>query len=111
MPAIVDFPDLVHQQVAQYRDLFANEPERRQCAEYLTGFYVAERKNGSGINRAVAVTTDQSCLNRWLTEVAGDGSKRNARRLELLQRASRPHTGQPRAVFRSTIPCLPTMAS
>ena len=81
MPAIVDFPELVHQQVAQYGDLFANEPERRHFAEYLTGLYVAERKNVSGINREFAVTTDQSCLNRWLTEVEWDVSKLNERRL------------------------------
>jgi hypothetical protein len=35
----------------------------------VTGLYVAERKNVSSINREFAVTTDQSCLNRWLTEV------------------------------------------
>lgn len=88
MPAIVDYPDLVHQLLAQYGDLFANEPERRHFAEYLTGLYVAERKNVSGINREFAVTTDQSCLNRWLTQVEWDVSKLNERRLELLQRDS-----------------------
>jgi hypothetical protein len=40
-------------------------------AEDLTGLSVAERKNVSGINREVAVTTDPSCLNRWLTRAAG----------------------------------------
>jgi hypothetical protein len=88
MPAIVDYPHLVHQLLAQYGDLFSNEPERRHFAEYLTGLYVAERKNVSGINREFAVTTDQSCLNRWLTQVEWDVSKLNERRLELLQRDS-----------------------
>lgn len=88
MPAIVDYPDLVHQLLAQYGDLFANEPERRHFAEYLTGLYVAERKNVSGINREFAITTDQSCLNRWLTQVDWDVSKLNERRLELLQKDS-----------------------
>ena len=88
MPAIVDYPELVHQQLAQYSDLFANEPERRHFAEYLTGLYVAERKNVSGINREFAVTTDQSCLNRWLTQVDWDVAKLNERRLELLQKDS-----------------------
>ena len=88
MPAIVDYPELVHQQLAQYGDLFANEPERRHFAEYLTGLYVAERKNVSGINREFAVTTDQSCLNRWLTQVDWDVSTLNERRLALLQKDS-----------------------
>lgn len=62
MPAIVDCPELVHQQLAQYGDLFANEPERRHFAEYLIGLYVAERKTVSGINREFAVTTLSSSL-------------------------------------------------
>jgi hypothetical protein len=89
MPAIVEYPSLVQKLVAQYGDLFANEPERRHFAEYLTGLFVAERKNVSGINREFAVTTNQSCLNRWLTEVTWDAAQFNARRLELLQRNSR----------------------
>jgi hypothetical protein len=88
MPAIVDHPDLVHQIVAASGDLVANEPERRHVAAYLTGRSVAERKTVSGIPRAVAVTTDQSCLNRWLTAVAWDVAKLNARRWELRQRDS-----------------------
>jgi SRSO17 transposase len=88
MPAIVDYPELVHHLLAQYGDLFANEPERRHFAEYLTGLYVAERKTVSGINREFAVTTDQSCFNRWLTEVEWDVEKLNERRLDLLQRDS-----------------------
>lgn len=86
MPAIVEYPNLVYQLLEHYGDLFANEPERRHFAEYLTGLYVAERKNVSGINREFAVTTDQSCLNRWLTQVEWDVTRLNERRLELLQR-------------------------
>jgi hypothetical protein len=88
MPAIVEYPNLVYELLDQYGDLFANEPERCHFAEYVTGLYVAERKNVSGINREFAVTTDQSCLNRWLTEVDWDASKLNERRLELLQQDS-----------------------
>jgi len=49
---------------------------------------VAERKSVLGINSEFAVTTDQSCLNRWITEVAWDEQELNDRRLEWLQRAS-----------------------
>jgi hypothetical protein len=85
MPAIVEFPTVVQNLLAPYHDLFANEPERRHFAEYLTGLYIAERKTVSGINREFAVTTDQSCLNRWLTEVRWDEPALNQRRLDLLQ--------------------------
>jgi len=86
MPAIVEFPAVVTEALAQFGDLFANEPERRHFAEYLTGLFVAERKNISAISRQFAQTTDQSCLNRWLTEVDWDVAALNRRRLDWLQR-------------------------
>src|SRR5215813_13028266 len=86
MPAIVEFPTVVQDLLTQYADLFANEPERRHFAEYLTGRYFAERKTVSGINREFAVTTDQSCLNRFLNEVQWDVHALKGQRLDLLQR-------------------------
>src|SRR5687768_17114208 len=86
MPAIVEFPTVVQELLTHYGDLFSNEPERRHFAEYLTGLFIAERKTVSGINREFAVTTDQSCLNRWITEVAWNPQALNKRRLEQLQR-------------------------
>lgn len=86
MPTIVDFPTIVKEALEVFGDLFENEPERRHFAEYLTGLMVAESKTVSGINREFVVTTDQSCLNRWLTEVNWDVHALNDRRLEWLQR-------------------------
>ncbi len=91
MAAIIEFPTVVQDLLAQYGDLFVNDPERRHFAEYLTGLFVAERKTVSGINREFAVTTDQSCLNRWITEVNWDEKALNQRRLDLLQRDSATH--------------------
>jgi SRSO17 transposase len=51
MPAIVEFPTVVQDLLAQYHDLFANGPERQHFAEYMTGLFIAERKTVSGINR------------------------------------------------------------
>lgn len=85
MPAIMSWPTVVEEALKAYGDLFANEPERRHFAEYLTGLLVAARKTVTGINAEFAVTTDQSCLNRWLTEVAWDVEALNARRLQELQ--------------------------
>ena len=86
MPAIIEFPTIVEEAVNEFGWIFANHPERWHFAEYLTGLLVAERKNVSGINREFAVTTDQSCLNRWITEVAWDATLLNAHRLAWLQR-------------------------
>jgi hypothetical protein len=86
MPTIVDFPTIVQEALTIFGDVFDTEAARRHFAEYLTGLMVAERKTVSGINREFVVTTDQSCLHRWLTEVSWDVQTLNDRRLEWLQR-------------------------
>ena len=85
MAGIVDFPQVVQEALRDFGDLFANEPQRRHFAEYLTGLYVAARNTITGINAAFARTTDQSCLNRFLHHEAWDVPALNQRRLDLLQ--------------------------
>jgi uncharacterized protein YndB with AHSA1/START domain len=87
MPTIVDFPTIVQEALAVFGKVFDTEAARRHFAEYLTGLMVAERKTVSGINREFALTTDQSCLNRWLTEVEWDVTVLNDQRLAWLQQA------------------------
>lgn len=89
MPSIVEYPTIVQQALMTFGDLFANEPQRQHFAEYLTGLLIAQRKNVSGINREFVDPTDQSCLNRWLTEVDWDAAALNDRRLEWLQQDPR----------------------
>ena len=85
MPAIVDFPTVVKKALDEFGPLFPNEPERKHFAEYLTGLMMAHKKNVSAINREFAVTTDQSCLNRWITECAWDEEMFNLQRIQWLQ--------------------------
>src|SRR5271167_1615066 len=85
MPGIVEFPQVVQDALEQFSDLFANEPQRRHLGEYLTGLFVAERKTVLGIHGEFAQAADQSCLNRFLTEVEWDPVAVNQRRLDLLQ--------------------------
>src|SRR5262245_15866679 len=87
MPAIVDFPTVVQEALVIFGELFDTESARRHFAEYLTGLIVAENKTVSGLNRAFALPTDQSCLNRWLTEVEWNVTALNDRRLAWLQQA------------------------
>ena len=86
MPGIVEFPRVVQDAMAEYGDLFANECQRRHFAEYLTGLMVAERKTVLGINSEFAQTTDQSCLNRFLTDAEWEVGALNQRRLDELQK-------------------------
>jgi hypothetical protein len=88
MPAIVEFPTVVKEVLDAFASFFANEPERRHFAEYLTGLILAHKKNVSAINREFAVTTDQSCLNRWITEADWDEEALNLQRIEWLQQRS-----------------------
>ena len=85
MPGIIEFPKVVQDALDQYGDLFANQCQRRHFAEYLTGLFVAQRKTILGIHDEFAQTTDQSCLNRFMTEVPWDVQTLNQRRLERLQ--------------------------
>jgi DDE superfamily endonuclease len=86
MPGIIEFPKVVQDALSHYGDLFRNECQRRHFAEYLTGLFVAERKTVLGIHGEFAQTTDQSCLNRFLTDAAWDVQALNQRRLDELQK-------------------------
>ena len=85
MPAVVEFPTVVRHASDQFGDLFGGRPQRRHFAEYLTGLMIATNKTVTGINAEFAETTDQSCLNRFLTHAAWDEQALNERRLGLLQ--------------------------
>lgn len=88
MAGIIDYPQIVQEALRDFGDLFPNEPQRRHFADYLTGLFVADRKNVSAITREFAQTTDQSCLNRHLTEVPWDVQQLNQRRLALMQESA-----------------------
>ena len=62
MPAIIHFPKVVEEALEEFGSFFANEPEHKNFAEYLTGLMIAHKKNVSAINRELAMITDQSCL-------------------------------------------------
>ncbi len=85
MAGIVAYPQVVQEALRLFADLLPNEPQRRHFAEYLTGLYVADRKNVTAINREFAQTTDPSCLNRFFTDADWDTQDLNQRRLEILQ--------------------------
>ena len=85
MPTIVDLPTIVHEALAAFGDVFDTEAARRHCAEDLTGLMIAQKKTVSGINREFVVTTDPSCLNRWLNAVAWEVTVLNDRRWAWLQ--------------------------
>ena len=90
MPAIVEYPRVVLEAVDEFADLFSCEPQRRHFAEYLTGLMIAANKTVTGINGEFVDTTDQSCLNRFITGAEWDEQAINERRLELMERDPTP---------------------
>lgn len=88
MPAIVEFPQVVRKALLDFGDIFPVQPQRKHFAEYLTGLMIAENKTVTGINSEFASTTDQSCLNRFLTQAEWSETELNERRLKLLQQSS-----------------------
>ena len=82
MPGIVEFPTVVRQAVEEFGHLFDNERQRQHFAEYVCGLILAHRKTVVGINREYAETTDQSCLNRFLTEAPWDEDALNEARID-----------------------------
>ena len=95
MPSIVDLPTVVQEALVVFGDVLDTEAARRHFAASLTGLMVAENQTISGINRALALTTDQSCLPRWLTEGQWDITTLHDRRL-----AWRPQAPQTRSSVR-----------
>jgi SRSO17 transposase len=82
MPGIVEFPSVVRDALEQFGHLFENEPQQKHFAEYLCGLILARRKSVAGINSEFADTTDQSCLNRFVTEASWDEQAMNEARID-----------------------------
>lgn len=85
MPAILEIPTVIAAAMPDFHDLFANEPQRRHLAEYLTGLIVSPRKTVNAMSGEFPMSTDQSCWNRFLTDSEWDPQAVNERRLQLLQ--------------------------
>ena len=86
MPAIVEFPTVVRDAVEEFAPMFQNQRQRKHFGEYLCGLILAQRKSVSGINREFADTTDQSCLNRFLTDASWDEEELNESRIDWHQK-------------------------
>ncbi len=85
MSPIVQIPDFIDSILPHFADVFNCEPQRRHFLEYVTGLIIASNKTVTGINSEFVNTTDQSCLNRFVTQVNWDVEELNKRRLELMQ--------------------------
>ena len=86
MRTIVSHPSIVHEAMLEFiGDHFENNAQRKHCANYLTGLLIGNNKTVTGITDGMLNTSDQSCLNRFLTSVEWDHEELNASRINWLQ--------------------------
>jgi hypothetical protein len=85
MPGIVERPKIIEEALEQFADLFQNKCQRDHFANYLTGLMVGNNKTVTGITDEIVGASDQSCLNRFLTEVDWDENELNHRRIDWLR--------------------------
>lgn len=84
MLPIIDFPNIVKQFGDSFKDVFSFHQLRR-FKQYVTGLITSKNKTIEGITSNLVDGTDQSSMNRFLTEYDWDTEELNDKRLELLQ--------------------------
>ena len=85
MPIITP-PNIVQNAFDEFlAPLFDNRPQRKHLANYLTGLMIASNKTIAGMTQEMPNASDQSCLNRFFTEVDWDHEAMNQARIDWLQ--------------------------
>ena len=85
MPIIMP-PVVVQDAMGEFIGKFlTNQPQRDHVANYLTGLMICPNKIVTGMTSEQPHASDQSCLNRFLTEVDWDAQKLNEERITWLQ--------------------------
>jgi len=83
---IISPPSIVQDALNEFlAPLFENTPQRKHLANYLTGLMIAENKTITGMTQEMPNASDQSCLNRFLTEVDWNEQAMNEARVQWLQ--------------------------
>ena len=83
---IVEPPRVVQNAMEEFiAKLFKNKPQRDHAANYLTGLMICPNKTITGMTSEQPNASDQSCLNRFMTEVDWDARKLNEERIKWLQ--------------------------
>jgi hypothetical protein len=85
----VNIPILRHAPVVRsyarnFKSIFANQPEYEHCKNYLTGLFVAERKNYAQIAAVMVKGPDATNISRFMSSTRWSGPEFNDRRAELI---------------------------
>jgi len=75
---------VVRSYARNFKDIFRNQPEYEHCKNYLTGLFVAERKNFAQIAACMVNGSDASNISRFMSSPLWSGPDFNDRRVELI---------------------------
>lgn len=83
---IIKPPETVQKTIDEFfAPLFKNQPQRDHFTHYVTGLSIAGNKTVSGMTSEMPNASDQSCLNRFMTEVEWDEHAVNQARIDMMQ--------------------------
>ena len=87
---IVEYPQIVRQNLPQFQQVFANKNQVKHFCEYVTGLMAGDKATIKVINNLFLNKNDQSALNKFLTRASWDESDLNYRRIQYeLERLNR----------------------
>lgn len=75
---------VVRSYARNFKDIFANQPEYEHCKNYLTGLFVAERKNYAQIAACLVNGADATNISRFMSSELWSGPEFNDRRVEVI---------------------------
>lgn len=78
---IVEYPQIVRQNLPYFRQVFANKNQVKHFCEYVTGLIAGDRATIQAINDLFLNKNDQSALNKFLTRASWDEMELNYRRV------------------------------
>ena len=80
---IVQFPNIVVDNLANFASVFTSEEQQKHFCEYVTGLIAGDKATITAINALFLNKNDQSALNKFITQAEWDEQELNRRRIQL----------------------------
>ena len=80
---IVDFPEIVSQNIKHFGSIFSTREQQKHFCEYVSGLIAGDEATITSINALYLNKNDQSSLNKFITQAKWDEDELNQRRISL----------------------------
>jgi hypothetical protein len=80
---IVQFPQIVSENLAHFAPVFATCEQLKHFCEYVTGLIAGDKATVTAINQLFLKQNDQSALNKFLSQASWDECELNRRRVQM----------------------------